>query len=308
VSHRSASSLSGLAAAILSAVSSVLRTWQPQWVLVQGDTSSAYAAGLAAFYEGMRVGHVEAGLRTTTRTRPFPEEVHRRMLGHLTDLHFAPTAAAAEALLAEGVPSATIVVTGNTAIDSLRWLIEHQAAPDTESECPTGLKLLVTMHRRENAAHGFAGVCEALRALVRAYGPRLQIDLPAHPNPHVQAVLRSSLPDMPTVRVMAPLAYPAFVQAMRRATLILTDSGGVQEEAVYLGKPVLVLRDETERVEGVAHGAAVIVGTHPERIVQETSRLLDDPDARVQMARERLLYGDGHAADRIVAALHDRLR
>lgn len=299
--------LPALTARALGALGPVLDKVRPDLVLVQGDTTSAMVAGLAAFYERVAVGHVEAGLRTRSRYRPFPEEMNRRLLGVLASYHFAPTEAAAAALRAEGVPAATVFVTGNPVIDALRWVGSRPPSPAAardlaELDRPGGDGLrtvLVTAHRRESFGKPLAEVCEALRVLA-ARNPGIRIVFPVHPNPSVRDLVRRRLAGAPRVQLVAPLPYETLVHVMARSYMILTDSGGLQEEGPALGKPVLVLRDETERPEAVAAGAARVVGTDRELIVAETERLLHDADAYRAMARAVSPFGDGAAARRIV--------
>ena len=246
----------------------------------------------------MPFGHVEAGLRTGDVNNPFPEEMNRVLVGRMAALHFAPTQGAAQNLLREGVPPATVHATGNTVIDALLWAAER-VDPSTFAPPPGKKLVLVTAHRRENFGAPFEQVCAALRQL--ADRPDVQLLYPVHPNPNVRDTAHRVLGRHPSIRLCDPLDYPAMVAAMRACTLILTDSGGVQEEAPSLGKPVLVLRTTTERPEGVTAGAAKLVGTDRLRIVAEATRLLDDPAAYRAMASVQNPYGDGRAAERIVA-------
>ncbi|MCC7008867.1 MAG: UDP-N-acetylglucosamine 2-epimerase (non-hydrolyzing) [Acidobacteria bacterium] len=295
--------LAGLTARLCGALDDVMAVEQPAWVVVQGDTTSAFAAGLVAFYHRARVGHVEAGLRTTTKDAPFPEELNRRLLGRIADLHFAPTERARQQLLAEGVAPEAVLVTGNTAIDALQWTIDRLGGRGPTPETGTRRLVLVTMHRRESFGRPLADVCGALRWLADRYRDRVEFLFPVHPNPNVLGEVTRALSGCSNVRLVKPLPYPDLVDALRRAHFVLTDSGGIQEEAPSLGKPVLVLRDATERPEGVAAGVAAIVGTDRDRIVDASVRLLDDDDAYRAMARAVTVYGDGHAAERIVSAL-----
>ncbi|MEM9138200.1 MAG: UDP-N-acetylglucosamine 2-epimerase (non-hydrolyzing) [Pseudomonadota bacterium] len=300
-------------AAILTKLPPVLEDLAPDCVLVHGDTTTTLAAGLAAFYAGIPVGHVEAGLRTGDMTAPWPEEMNRKLVAGLATMHFAPTAGAADNLIREGVDPARIEVTGNTAIDALAWVRQTAMAdPDTARDMkicfpwldPTRRLLLVTGHRRENQDGGLARVAAALIRL--AGRGDLQIAWPVHPNPKVKAALDQVLIHAPGgqhIHMIEPLGYRAFAWLMGRAELIITDSGGIQEEAPSLGKPVLVTREVTERPEAVAAGTVRLVGTSTERIVAEASRLLDDWDAYQAMARTINPYGDGKAAGRIQARL-----
>jgi UDP-N-acetylglucosamine 2-epimerase (non-hydrolysing) len=295
--------LAGLTARMVAALDPVLGERRPDFVLAQGDTTTVFVTALCCFYRGLPFGHVEAGLRTHLRRSPFPEEMNRQMVGRLADLHFAPTARSAANLRAEGVPEGAVLVTGNTVIDALLW------AADRVDEGPfrpaPGRRLvLVTAHRRENFGPPFERVCAALRRL--ADRGDLELLYPVHPNPNVREVVARTLAGHPAIRLCDPLGYPEFVAAMKAAHLILTDSGGVQEEAPSLGKPVLVLRDDTERPEGIEAGTSELVGTRTETIVAAANRLLDDDAAHAAMARRANPFGDGHATARILAALRGR--
>lgn len=297
--HVAASSLTGLEA--------VLRKDAPDWMLVQGDTTTTMAAALAGFYRRVRVGHVEAGLRTGDRWRPFPEEINRRIADLVTDLHFAPTGRARKNLLAEGVPDGDVVVTGNTVIDAL---LQMASLPfDSRGTALEGLELdgrrvvLLTAHRRESFGEGLASICRAAGDLARAYEGDVQVVYPVHPNPQVAGPVREALAGIPGVTLLPPLDYLTLAHVMKRCYLVLTDSGGIQEEAPSFGVPVLVLRDVTERPEAVEAGVARVVGTDRERIVAEAARLLDDPAEHRRMARRTNPFGDGRAAGRIADAL-----
>jgi UDP-N-acetylglucosamine 2-epimerase len=310
---RDAQGLSEVTAAILHRMPAVLAAARPDRVLVQGDTTTAFAAALAAFHAGIPVGHVEAGLRTGRATMPFPEEANRRLVGVLADLHFAPTPRARDNLLAEGVPAGRIHVTGNTGIDALLdalALLEADPARRAAAEAalpppiPGRRLLLVTAHRRESIADGgLARIAEGL-SLLAARGD-VEIALPLHPNPAVAAPLRAALGGRPGLHLLPPLGHLAFVALMRRAAVIVTDSGGVQEEAPALGKPVLVIRDATERSEALETGAARLIGTDPARLAAEVAALLDAPPAPPPALPAATPFGDGRAAARIVARLAD---
>ncbi len=284
-------------ARVLQAVTGTLREVRPQCVLVQGDTTTAMAAAMAAFYEGVPVGHVEAGLRTGDLTNPFPEEMNRKVIGTFATLHFAPTPRARMALLAEGVPEDRVFMTGNTVIDALTMIPEV-----TERHPAERGRILVTAHRRESFGPPLVSICAGLRRLATR-NPALEIVYPVHRNPQIQEPVFRLLADLPNVHLIEPLGYTDFVAAMRRADIILTDSGGVQEEAPSLGKPVLVLRETTERPEAVEAGAAILVGTDADRIVLECERLLFDDALYAAMSTVQNPFGDGHASARIVAAL-----
>jgi UDP-N-acetylglucosamine 2-epimerase (non-hydrolysing) len=282
---------------VLQAVTRTLREIGPQCVLVQGDTTTAMAAAMAAFYEGVPVGHVEAGLRTGDLTNPFPEEMNRRVIGTVATLHFAPTPRARAALLAEGVRDDRVIMTGNTVIDALAMVSEETGRR------PAGRsRILVTAHRRESFGRPLESICAGLRRLA-VRNPALEIVYPVHRNPQIQEPVFRLLADLPNVHLIEPLGYTDFVAAMRRADIILTDSGGVQEEAPSLGKPVLVMRETTERPEAVEAGAALLVGTDADRIVLECERLLTDDAHYAVMSTVQNPFGDGHASTRIVAAL-----
>lgn len=288
----------------MSRLGPVLEEYRPAMVLVQGDASSTMLGALAAFYHRIPVGHVEAGLRTHDRYRPFPEEMNRRLTSVLADLHFAPTAQARANLLREGVPPQQILVTGNTVIDALRAIVRRP-----EIRLPPGLPpmdgrrmLLVTTHRRENWGEPLREIYMALRDLLERY-PDVLVVFSVHRNPQVRRAAEEILGGHPRAHLLEPPDYGPFVRLQSAAYLILTDSGGVQEEAPALGTPVLVLREVTERPEGIEAGSVELVGTDRRRIVDRASRLLDDPGARATMAGVRSPYGDGQAAGRIVAAL-----
>lgn len=299
-----------MAAAVLKHLEPVLRAERPDWVLVQGDTTTVMAAAIAAFYSGAKVGHVEAGLRSFDRHQPFPEEINRRLAGVVADLHFVPTDNARRNLLREGVDDGHIRVTGNTVIDALHWAVA-QPAPATITELldrvgagQSGRRVIVvTAHRRENFGAGIEHICQALRDIAIRYGASVAIVYPVHLNPNIIEPAQRILASVPHVHLVPPLDYLPMVHLMRASTLVLTDSGGLQEEAPGLGKPVLVLRDKTERPEALDAGTVKLVGARRDQIVAATAELLDDADAYRRMARALSPYGDGHAAERIVSAL-----
>jgi UDP-N-acetylglucosamine 2-epimerase (non-hydrolysing) len=292
--------LADLTSRMITAVDRALDDVQPDIVLAQGDTTTVMVTGLCCFYRQLRFGHVEAGLRTGKKFSPFPEEMNRSLVGRLADWHFAPTERSAANLRAEGIPEASIHVTGNTVIDALLAATQRVDASRFRPESGRRL-ILVTAHRRENFGAPFESLCLGLRDL--AERDDVELLYPVHPNPNVQEVAERILSGHPRIRLVAPLDYPDFVAAMQAAELILTDSGGVQEEAPSLGKPILVLRHDTERPEGVSAGTAKLVGPVRERIHQEASRLLDDPSAYAAMAEAQNPYGDGSASARIAEAL-----
>jgi UDP-N-acetylglucosamine 2-epimerase (non-hydrolysing) len=295
--------LSQSTARIVTALEPVLASEKPAITLVQGDTTTTLCGALAAFYQGIPVGHVEAGLRTHDITQPFPEEMNRVLTTRLAALHFCPTSGSADNLRAEGVSEERIHVTGNTGIDAVLQIAQKLESGGLEVLEPVELDphkklILVTAHRRESFGDGFEHICEALIRL--AERDDVQILYPAHPNPNVQAPVQRLLASHPGVSVIAPLDYVPFVNLMRRAHLLITDSGGVQEEGPSLGKPILVLREKTERPEAVDAGTVRLVGTDVDRILIEATTLLDDPAQYEQMTRRHNPYGDGHASEQIV--------
>jgi UDP-N-acetylglucosamine 2-epimerase (non-hydrolysing) len=286
--------LSKSAARILAALEPVLDSERPDCVVVQGDTTTTFCGALAAFYKGIPVAHVEAGMRTGDLRQPFPEEMNRVLTSRLAMLHFAATEGAAENLRHEGVSNQDIFVTGNTGIDAV--LAVRDSLPSFEAE-PSRKMILVTAHRRESFGEGFVRICRALRRL--AAREDVEIVYPVHPNPNVLAVVTEHLRGVANIRLIEPVDYVAFVDLMRRAHILLTDSGGVQEEGPSLGKPVLVMREKTERPEAVEAGTARLVGTDEDAIVAEAARLLDHPDEYARRARIHNPYGDGKASARI---------
>ena len=292
---------------VLQGIEPVLAQSKPDVVLVHGDTTTSTAAALGAYYGRIPVGHVEAGLRTSTHWEPYPEELNRRLTGRIADFHFAPTEAARSNLRAESVADADIIVTGNTVVDAFLAASRKPAHyPELDDLDPLRPLIFVTAHRRENHA-AMPGICEAIAAVVRLPS-RPQVLWPVHPSPMVEPVVRRILGGLPGVRLTSPIDYVDVVQAVRHAKFVLTDSGGLQEEAPILGKPVLVMRNETERPEGIAAGTLELVGTEPGAIVAAARRLLEDDAAYARMARAHNPYGDGKAASRIVQWLLARLR
>jgi UDP-N-acetylglucosamine 2-epimerase (non-hydrolysing) len=276
---------------------------KPDIVLAQGDTTTVFASALASFYQKIPFGHVEAGLRSHNLNSPFPEEANRLLAGHLTTLHFAPTPQARANLLREGIPDGRITVTGNTVIDALFMAAEREEPIGIPLD-PARRLILVTAHRRDSFGAPIHQICEAVRELCQKH-PDVQVLWPVHPNPAVRPVVEAAMKGQSHVHLCEPLSYGPFVTAMKRAYIILTDSGGVQEEAPALRKPVLVMRNESERPEAIDAGVAVLVGPNRERIVAEADRLLSDPAAYEQMARGASPYGDGNAAGRIVTKMAD---
>jgi UDP-N-acetylglucosamine 2-epimerase (non-hydrolysing) len=302
--------LTDITSNVLLGMRGVLRQWRPDWVLVHGDTTTTCAAALAAYYEKIPVGHVEAGLRTGNIYSPWPEEMNRRIAGAITTLHFAPTLLARENLLKENVPAERIRVTGNTVIDALQAVVariksdaalEQSLANLFTNLNPDKRLILVTGHRRENFGDGFERICQALLELSKQND--VEILYPVHLNPNVQEPVNRILANCPNIHLIEPLDYLPFVFLMDRSYIIITDSGGVQEEAPSLGKPVLVMRDTTERPEAVEAGTVKLVGTDTDAIVREATRLLADTGEYERMARSHNPYGDGKASSRIVEAL-----
>lgn len=298
-------SLAGITVRAVEGLDRLLARSRPDAMVVQGDTTSTFAGALCAHYHRVPVVHVEAGLRTYQRYSPFPEELNRRLTTQLTSLHLAPTSVSRANLLREGIPEDRVIVTGNSVIDALLWAVD-QRRPYSDRRLAKlgeddGPVLLVTTHRRESWGPPMAGIGRALRRL--ATEPGLRIVLPLHRNPRVREELLPSVADVPTVILTEPLPYGDFARLMARSTVVLTDSGGVQEEAPSLGKPVLVMRDLTERPEGVAAGTARVIGTQEDVIVAEVLRLLRDPAAYAEMANAVNPYGDGRSSQRSVAAL-----
>jgi UDP-N-acetylglucosamine 2-epimerase (non-hydrolysing) len=297
--------LQGFAARALKLLTKVLEKERPDLILVQGDTTTVFVASLAAFYQGIAVGHVEAGLRTGDKRNPFPEEINRQLTSVLADIHFAPTVQAGENLLRQHVDVSRIFITGNTVIDALN-MIKEIAVEKARTDFPflaNGKRtLLVTSHRRENHGEPLEQICQAVSELVKR-DKSAQIIWPVHPNPSVSEAVHRLLDGTERIHLIKPLQYCSFVGVMALSTVILTDSGGVQEEAPALGKPVLVLRETTERPEAIAAGTAKLVGTSASTIVEEVSMLLEDELLYHGMARAITPYGDGRAAERIVAAI-----
>jgi len=304
-------SLAELSASIFTTLDPVLTDFQPDWILAQGDTTTVAITALLAYYRSIRFGHVEAGLRTHDKWQPFPEEINRRVAGVVADLHFAPTEWSRQNLLRENVPDRTIIVTGNPVIDALNFVTKQQEPEEitrllaqlglVASEQERRRLVLVTAHRRENFGRPLENICAALKE-VAARGD-VEIVYPVHLNPNVQEPVNRLLKNVPHITLLPPLNYLPLIHLIKRARIILTDSGGIQEEAPAFGVPVLVLREVTERPEGVAAGTLKLVGTETSQIVHEAKRLLDDPSVYDAMARASNPYGDGHAAERIIHSL-----
>ncbi|MGD7033435.1 non-hydrolyzing UDP-N-acetylglucosamine 2-epimerase [Methylotuvimicrobium buryatense] len=300
---------------VLLGLRDVLREAQPDIVLVHGDTTTCFAAGLAAFYQNIKLGHVEAGLRTGNLRAPFPEEANRTLVGRITDYHFAPTQSSKNNLLAEGVTEQNIVVTGNTVIDALLIVRDKVIGePDSvwqekfgktlfKTICDSSRKLiLITGHRRENFGQGFIDLCNAIKELAQKH-PDWDLIYPVHLNPNVQKPVYEILDRLDNVYLIAPLDYEPFVWIMNQSDLILTDSGGIQEEGPSLGKPVLVMREVTERPEAVDAGTVLLVGTDKEKIVSGVEKVLLDSDVYARMSKAHNPYGDGHACEKIIQTL-----
>ena len=296
--------LTALAARLLVAIDNVLEAENPDAVLIQGDTTTIMTTALACFHRRIPIGHVEAGLRTGDLANPFPEEANRAIAGRLAQWHFAPTESARRNLLQEGVAAEAIMVTGNTVIDALLSVAGRDPEPGPELDLEPGRRLvLITLHRRESFGPPMREICRALQTLA-ARNPDVRFLYPVHPNPNVEKVAYGTL-TAGNVRLCPPLDYASFVAAMKRSHIVISDSGGVQEEAPALGKPVLVLRQETERPEAVDAGVVKLVGSDHDRIVGEAQRLLDDESAWRAMARNVSPYGDGRSARRIVKVLRE---
>ena len=301
--------LYSLTAGIIENMKPVLEDFQPDYVYVHGDTTTTMAAALAAFYSGAEVCHVEAGLRTFNKRAPFPEEINRSIAGRLADYHFPPTDRSKENLINEAVSEENITITGNTVIDALLFSVDKlqqqnytdQEIEMVQQEVDTTKKIiLVTGHRRENHGDGFINICKALKEIAEK-NPDCQLVYPVHLNPNVQKPVYDLLSEIENIKLIAPLNYPAFVWLMEKSYLIITDSGGVQEEAPSLGKPVLVMREITERPEAVKAGTVILVGTDAEKITTETQKLLDDTSYYQKLSKLHNPYGDGKASEGIIS-------
>jgi UDP-N-acetylglucosamine 2-epimerase (non-hydrolysing) len=302
--------LAALTTSIIENLDPVLENYAPEWLILQGDTTTVLGAALAAYYRKIRVGHLEAGLRTGDKWQPFPEEINRRVASVIADVHFAPTTWAYRNLLREGVSDRAIHVTGNTIMDTLQMVTKLPPPPAIErllEEKQIGADgkdlVLITAHRRENFGEPLQNICAALEELASQFHDRVEIVYPVHPNPNVKKIVRKYLDGIPNITLLPPQEYLPMVHLEKNARLILTDSGGIQEEATGLGIPCLVLRELTERPEGVEAGILKLVGTNTGNIVKEAAHLLLDQDAREEMAKARNPYGDGMASHRIVKTL-----
>ena len=299
--------LAGLTANIFKNLDPVLAQIAPDWILVQGDTTTVMAAALNAFYRRIRIGHVEAGLRTHDKWAPFPEEINRKIAGVVADLHFAPTTFSKKNLLNEGVPERYIKVVGNTVIDALRQIINepmpaeiHDFLEKKDILSKKKQLIVITAHRRENFGEPIRNICRAIKTIAAEHADSIELVYPVHLNPNIQEPVHEMLDDIPNVTLLQPLEYLPLIHLMKNAKLVLTDSGGIQEEATGLGLPTLVLREVTERPEGVEAGVLKLVGTNTDTIVKETDLLLSDPKHYDAMAHAANPFGDGHAAERIV--------
>ncbi|RYH76207.1 UDP-N-acetylglucosamine 2-epimerase (non-hydrolyzing) [Flavobacteriaceae bacterium 144Ye] len=297
-----------LTADIITSLKPILEEFKPDYVYVHGDTTTTMAASIAAFYSGAKVCHVEAGLRTFNKRSPFPEEINRSIAGSVSDYHFAPTTTSQQNLINENIKNSSILVTGNTVIDALKYSSDKVTSDtyidDEISELKSIISaskktILVTGHRRENHGQGFINICNALKQIA-IDNPDVEIIYPVHLNPKVQKPVFELLANIENIKLIAPLSYPSFVWLMSQSHLIITDSGGVQEEAPSLGKPVLVMRDTTERPEAVEAGTVLLVGTDTQKIIKETNKLLKDNEAYTKMSKLHNPYGDGLSCQRIV--------
>jgi UDP-N-acetylglucosamine 2-epimerase (non-hydrolysing) len=294
-------SLPALTSALFRSLEHAIARERPGWIVVQGDTTSAMAAAIVGHEHGVKVVHVEAGLRTFDTADPFPEEINRTLIARAATLHCAPTDTSRANLLAEGVDPASIHVTGNTGIDALQWRLKDRSRESIASDSVR--TVLVTLHRRESFGAPLEGMCSAIADIARRAAGRARIVWPVHPNPNVSTTVRARLSGVPNVQLIDPLPYCGAVDLLASCHFVITDSGGLQEEGPWLGKPVLVLRERTERPEGVAAGVAALVGRDPARITAAAMRLLDDDTAYARMATRANLYGDGRAAERIAALM-----
>ncbi|MFH1445972.1 MAG: UDP-N-acetylglucosamine 2-epimerase (non-hydrolyzing) [Chloroflexota bacterium] len=308
-------SLAQLSAQLFINLDPVLSDLKPDWILIQGDTTTVTVASILGYYHQLRIGHVEAGLRSFDKWQPFPEEINRRIAGVVSDLHFAPTEGNRSNLIKEGVPPEMIVVTGNPVIDALQEITSRPTPAKvnqmlSQFDIGNGKKRLVmiTAHRRENFGQPILDICSALRKLAKSYSQDTVFIYPVHLNPNIQKPVYQQLSGLSNLHLIPPLDYLPMVHLMKQACLMLTDSGGLQEEAPALGIPTLVLRNTTERPEGVEAGTLKLVGSDPKVILSEARRLLDDPQAHAAMANAVNPYGDGHAAERIVQTLIEHSR
>ena len=292
--------LTSLTSGVLEGVHGVLEKEHVDWVIVQGDTTTSMAAAIAAFYKKINIAHVEAGLRTSEKFSPFPEEINRQLTSRLADIHFAPTEKNRDSLIQENIPPEKIFVTGNTVIDALQWVLKNIPEPAWDLPFHPSEKrmILVTGHRRENFGEGFQNICKAIKTLA-VKNPNVEFVYPVHLNPNVQKPVTTLLANQGNIHLIEPLDYQKFVHFMNRSYFILTDSGGVQEEAPSIGKPVLVMRDTTERPEAVEAGTVMLVGTDQNQIVKNSQKLIDDKTHYQSMSFSHNPYGDGTASEKI---------
>ena len=292
--------LTSLTSGVLEGVHSVLEKEHVDWIIVQGDTTTSMAAAIAAFYKKINIAHVEAGLRTSEKFSPFPEEINRQLTSRLADLHFAPTEKNRDSLIQENIPPEKIFVTGNTVIDALQWVLKNIPEPEWDLPFHPSEKrmILVTGHRRENFGEGFQNICKAIKTLA-VKNPNVEFVYPVHLNPNVQKPVTTLLANQGNIHLIEPLDYQKFVHFMNRSYFILTDSGGVQEEAPSIGKPVLVMRDTTERPEAVEAGTVMLVGTDENDIVKNSQKLIDNNTHYESMSFSHNPYGDGTASEKI---------
>jgi UDP-N-acetylglucosamine 2-epimerase len=305
----SGKSLGMLTSRLFYDIDKILEVELPDWLIVQGDTTSAMVGAMCAFYRKIKVAHVEAGLRTFDKWSPFPEEINRTIIGKLAEFHFAPTKKSADNLLHAGVPPEAVFITGNTVVDALLWIsrsISIKAPTEFDSEVTSLIEgkrlVLVTSHRRESFGEGLANICRAIRAIVEQYGDVVVV-YPVHLNPRVQEPVHRLLGDHPRIKLLPPIGYVPLIWLMKNSYIILTDSGGLQEEAPAFGKPVLILRDTTERTEALEAGCARLVGTKKDDILAAAGELFDNSEAHRVMASVKNPFGDGLAAERITETL-----
>ena len=299
--------LTSLTSGVLEGVHSVLEKEHVDWIIVQGDTTTSMAAAVAAFYKKINIAHVEAGLRTSEKFSPFPEEINRQLTSRLADIHFAPTEKNRDSLIQENIPPEKIFVTGNTVIDALQWVLKNIPEPvwDLPFHPSDKRMILVTGHRRENFGEGFQNICKAIKTLA-VKNPNVEFVYPVHLNPNVQKPVKTLLANQHNIHLIEPLDYQKFVHFMNRSYFILTDSGGVQEEAPSIGKPVLVMRDTTERPEAVEAGTVMLVGTDQNQIVKNSQKLIDDKTHYQGMSFSHNPYGDGKASERIMKIIYEK--
>jgi UDP-N-acetylglucosamine 2-epimerase (non-hydrolysing) len=299
--------LESITSNVLNGITKILKEQSYDWVIVQGDTTTALSSALAAFYQKVKVGHVEAGLRTYNKTEPFPEEINRQLISKLSDLHFAPTEESKSNLILENIDANDIVVTGNTVIDALSIAMKQPLTNFLQNILPligAGKKIItITAHRRENFGEPLENICAAIIKLASIYKDQYHFVYPVHPNPNVKTVVFDKLSGIENITLTEPLNYFDFIQLLKQSILVITDSGGLQEEAPSFGIPVMILRNKTERNEGIKSGAGLIIGTNASTIIQSVSQLLDDPTEYKSHSTYNNPYGDGKATSRIIGSL-----